>query len=627
MPITIGSNISSLKAQRRLAENSSHITSTFERLSSGQRINRASDDAAGLAIADSLRSNRAVFTQGVRNLNDGISLLSIADSAVQNLSSIVIRLKELAEQAANGSYGSKQRAALDSEAQTLADEYLRIAQSTTFNGRQLFSADFGELRLQGGFGIDGSILSSLGGAAGLGTLGSRTLLDLGNGSQNTEEVRLADLNGDGFLDMVTGVDDGSDGHIGISFGDGSGTFGTETTYFKSDSSFNDLELVDLNNDGHLDIVTNSANSLNIRMNNGDGTFGAATLFSHPYNVSGIAFGDMNGDGIADVVTAPLTNGIVSIRMGQGDGTFGSVTTLTMEGTASRDVQLADLNNDGVLDLLTAGTTSGVGAVTIRLGAGDGTFGASYSYAMDTNRLTVEAGDFDGDGNLDIIAGAVGSTNSIVRLGYGDGTFGDVVTIGFGVLELGDFNGDGHLDVLGGNGGGALHIALGIGDGTFGGILSYVMDDGTVYSVALGDLNGDGVYDVVTGGYSSSISDASAAIRLQDTSPGIGALNAFSLRTIADANQALGLFSNSLNRLSAQRGVIGAFQARLEVATNVLTASSENFASAEGRIRDTDIAEDAAKLATQQILQRAATAVLAQANQQPAIAVNLLSINN
>lgn len=103
MPITLGTNINSLKTQRQLGLTEQSLGTVFERLSSGQRINRASDDAAGLAISESLRVDRRVFNQGIRNLNDGLSVLNIADSTVEELSGIVIRIQELAAQAANGS--------------------------------------------------------------------------------------------------------------------------------------------------------------------------------------------------------------------------------------------------------------------------------------------------------------------------------------------------------------------------------------------------------------------------------------------------------------------------------------------------------------------------------------------
>lgn len=132
--ISIGTNISSQKAQRQLDLNGTNLGRVFERLASGQRINRASDDVAGLAVSSSLRADQRVYTQGVRNLNDGVSLLNVADGAVSQLSSIVMRLRELAEQASNGILGDQQRSSLDDEAQALREEYNRIAQSTEFNG-------------------------------------------------------------------------------------------------------------------------------------------------------------------------------------------------------------------------------------------------------------------------------------------------------------------------------------------------------------------------------------------------------------------------------------------------------------------------------------------------------------
>ena len=117
LPITLGSNIASLGAQRRLANASEKLGSVFERLSSGLRINRASDDAAGLAVSSSLNAYQRIYTQGVRNLNDGVSALSIADGAIGQLSNIVTRQNELAEQAANGIYTTVPRSALDREAQ------------------------------------------------------------------------------------------------------------------------------------------------------------------------------------------------------------------------------------------------------------------------------------------------------------------------------------------------------------------------------------------------------------------------------------------------------------------------------------------------------------------------------
>lgn len=139
MAITIGNNIVSLNAQRRLAQATDALSNTFEKLSSGQRINKASDDAAGLAIADSLRADQRIATVAIRNSNDGISTIAIADGALAQISSVLQRLGELAEQSANGVFSTQQRSALQNEFSALGSEIERIAVTTTFNGVKLLS--------------------------------------------------------------------------------------------------------------------------------------------------------------------------------------------------------------------------------------------------------------------------------------------------------------------------------------------------------------------------------------------------------------------------------------------------------------------------------------------------------
>jgi len=150
MSITIGSNIASLQAQRRLGQATDKLSATYEKLSSGQRINKASDDAAGLAIADALRASQAVATVAIRNANDGISTIGIADSALGEIGNVLTRLAELAEQSANGVFSTSQRSALANEFIALSSEIERIAVTTSFNGVNLLSGN-SNLTLQVGF--------------------------------------------------------------------------------------------------------------------------------------------------------------------------------------------------------------------------------------------------------------------------------------------------------------------------------------------------------------------------------------------------------------------------------------------------------------------------------------------
>jgi flagellin len=180
VPVTINSNISSLKAQRTLSQSSESLSKTFERLSSGQRINRASDDAAGLAIADSLKASQRVANVAVRNANDGISTIAIADGALAQIGSVLSRLAELSEQSANGVYSTSQRSALQNEFTALGSEIERIAATTTFNGVMLLSGT-SQITLQVGFDSKSTSQIVLSGITG-------TLSGLGLAGQNVSNL-------------------------------------------------------------------------------------------------------------------------------------------------------------------------------------------------------------------------------------------------------------------------------------------------------------------------------------------------------------------------------------------------------------------------------------------------------
>lgn len=140
MALYVNTNLSSLNAQRHLEETGGTLRSALERLSSGVRLNDAYDDAAGLAIADKLGRDVRVIGQALRNANDGLSALSIAEKALGTVSSTITRLSELAQQSATGTVTDTQRSAINAEFGQLLSEITRISSTTTFNGVQLLSA-------------------------------------------------------------------------------------------------------------------------------------------------------------------------------------------------------------------------------------------------------------------------------------------------------------------------------------------------------------------------------------------------------------------------------------------------------------------------------------------------------
>jgi len=143
MAIRIFNNIPSLNAQRILGINNNRLAQSVERISSGIRINRGSDDAAGLAISEALRSDIRALRQAVRNSNDGISLINVTEGALNEQSGILIRLRELASQAATGTVGSTERQTIQLEFNALRLEIDRISNTTEFNGQKLVDGSLG----------------------------------------------------------------------------------------------------------------------------------------------------------------------------------------------------------------------------------------------------------------------------------------------------------------------------------------------------------------------------------------------------------------------------------------------------------------------------------------------------
>ena len=256
---------------------------------------------------------------------------------------------------------------------------------------------------------------------------------------------------------------------------------------------------DFNGDGKADLVTANygSNNVSVLLGNGDGTFQSAVNYavSYPYSV---AVGDFNGDGKLDLVTANYYgSNTVSVLLGNGDGTFQIAVNYAV-GSAPSSVAVGDFNGDGKLDL--AVTNYGSNNVSVLLGNGNGTFGTAVNYAVGTQPQRVVAGDVNGDGKLDLVTANYGSNNVSVLLGNGNGTFGTAVNYAVGTnpqsVALGDINGDGKLDLAVANyGSNNVSVLLGNGNGTFGAAANYVVNYGPCY-VMLADVNGDGRADVV-----------------------------------------------------------------------------------------------------------------------------------
>ena len=201
MPAVINTNVLSLNAQRNLTRSDSQLATSLQRLSSGLRINSAKDDAAGLAIANRFTTQIRGLNQAVRNANDGISLAQTAESALDELTNNLQRIRELAVQSANATNSASDRAALNQEVQQRLAEVDRIASQTSFNGQKVLDGTFGSAQFQVGANVGETITVNL-------TTGARSD-QLGQIATDTATVNAGALT-DGSLNIAIGSGTGVD---------------------------------------------------------------------------------------------------------------------------------------------------------------------------------------------------------------------------------------------------------------------------------------------------------------------------------------------------------------------------------------------------------------------------------
>jgi uncharacterized protein (DUF2141 family) len=292
-------------------------------------------------------------------------------------------------------------------------------------------------------------------------------------------VAIADLNGDGKLDLAVASPIGTqnvNGAVSILLGKGDGTFQASVNYAAGQEPIY-VAVADLNGDGKLDMV--AANNggggvglgyVSIVLGNGNGTFQKPLDLKAGKVPQAVAVGDFNGDGKLDLAIGnqcytSCQKGAVSVMFGNGDGTFQKALTTPISSGAFF-VAASDLNGDGKLDVVAAEYLAE--RVTVLLGNGNGTFQSPIDLIVGNGPRSVAIDDLDGDGVPDLAVANYGGGNVSVLLGRGDGTFQNPLTIdvGFGVLPVyvivGDFNGDHKPDLAVTKSNGYVSILLNIG---------------------------------------------------------------------------------------------------------------------------------------------------------------------
>lgn len=327
--------------------------------------------------------------------------------------------------------------------------------------------------------------------AALGQAQSPTLFPgrIEEGGGDPESIAFADMNADGDLDLVSVNDDAST--VWVQLGDGTGEFAAPASRSTAPRP-SDLEVVDLDLDGDLDaIVAGVADTgyVAIHLGNGDGTLGPAlTGVGVPRTVA-LAVGDMNGDGLPDLVWEQWSPFELSVALNQGGTVFGPPTKYS---SGAGDLVLADLDSDGDLDVVTAEV--GVGSMRVWLNDGSGTLGTPVDRSASGGPSSLAAIDATGDGILDVVV-----LGTWLQIFAGDGAGGftsTTTTLSFGNvtdIDVADVTGDGFPDmVLGATDGAANSIVATDGQG---GLYARKFTVGSAKSVTTGDVDGDGWIDV------------------------------------------------------------------------------------------------------------------------------------
>jgi hypothetical protein len=305
-------------------------------------------------------------------------------------------------------------------------------------------------------------------------------------------IAIGDFNRDGKLDIAVVDDNG----FSVSLGNGDGTFQKPVSYT---GTFSSIAAGDFNNDGNIDLVTaNEDSSVSVYLGNGDGTFQSPKTATTTQNCRFVAVGNFNVSKNLDIVV--IDTPYISVLLGNGDGTFQApIDNNSFVGP--QWLAVGDFNNDHKLDVVVVGFFGGSQDIGVLMGNGDGTLQSSLTYPLRYTPANVATGDFNRDGNLDVVIGDE-FQDLTVLLGNGDGSFQPGVTYSTtgstGVpVVVDDLNLDGKLDLAiataSGRVGG-VDVFWGNDDGTF--QLAEFFASGESGLPAVGDLNGDGLPDLV-----------------------------------------------------------------------------------------------------------------------------------
>jgi flagellin len=576
----------------------------MERLSTGKRINSASDDAAGVAIASRLTSEIKGTNQAIRNAQDGQALIDTAEGAHKEVETILQRMRELAVQSSNDTNDTSDRANLQAEFSALATEINRIAGATTWAGQDLLTG-------AGGTDADGAFNIQVGGNTGsvdtiTVTIGGMTTSDLGEGSSVDGSVG------------TTGVDGGSQvTNVALDV-DNVATIGDTTTLTVTDSAgaATAISYTAVASGETLATIVAGLNTAATTASYADATFSAnsdGVSIDVTYADTGVQTDTITLDALDNVTAAVTTTGSVTQAA---TSAVAAITNVALDVTGVSGIGDTVTFNDAGTSFSYTTLAANEDIATILAGLQAAATTASYA----TTALSVGS---DGE-SIDVTNNTVNTANGTITLAATDvatavvSTTGSTTTTGFdGIAQISSVDAS-----------------------------AFEVEEGDVFTMVVGDVTltytasstDTSIADVVTGLQTDDDYDATVFV-LSESSDTITATytdgeaqadttitfgqNLFDVSDRDQATAMIDLMDAAIATVNTQRAELGATSNRLDNTVNNLTSISIQLEGGRGRIEDADFAAESTSLAKSQILQQASTAMLAQANASKQSVLSLL----
>ena len=675
----INTNVNSLIAQNSISSNSRNLATSMERLSTGSRINSAKDDAAGLAISTRMDSQSRGLSMAVRNANDGISLMQTSEGALNEVTEILQRMRELAVQAGNGTNSDTDRGALNDEVVQLKAEIERIATTTEFNNQKLLDGSFTNKSLQIGDKAGQTLAIDMGSARlkdlGLGSTASSSnalvsqrvalgAVDAGDIQINDQDLGAVSATDD-LEDIITNINNNVDNVTASGFntvvaksvGTGVTTVGqlqltvtplgaASATNFGISASADMAELVaNINNEAGSLVQASLSDDGKLVLSNSTGaTITIADSSAVTGTESGSGFASTSG-AYAGFLKIESDDGN-PVRIDKGSaGTTADLLSLGFMSTTSDVGAAADaytVTGKALTDTTTAWGTSDVKINNVSIYSDniattsfEGKLNAINNFSSETGviasafaELSVDINDATFDAMLVGTSGDLSINGSTVTLAstMTQATFVTAVnalTSATGLTAVAD--GD-TVKITGSNvvsiviSGASATAGTNFTSGTTYAAIRLDSIDNSPISIELGDGSTIAEHGLLEANVGAADFQVNAATMGVASGTSLTGLN---IGTASAAASALTTIDSAISTVSDMRSKMGALQNRLNSTVDNLSNVVANTQASRSRIQDTDYAVETTSLAKAQIIQQAATAMLAQANQQPQSVLSLL----